>query len=912
MKSCFLHCLLVSGFLFCLQVTKAQNLAPNPGFEEYDPCPDDWGNGGSLQSSPWQNGNLATSDYFNTCATGTNVWVPDNFAGSQTAHSGNGYVGFYIREASVWREYIQAPLLSPLIAGTTYHVSFYLSLADNYCATSNIGAFFSAVPPDPANNIGTLNATPQVEANVGFINNTGEWMLITGCFVAQGGEQWVTIGNFYNNANTPLEPGCSTSFASYYYLDDVSVEAGDPAEEIELDLEDDVTTCASSFTINSGVSNVDYHWSTGETTPNITVTESDEYFLTITSGCASAVDSITVTFETSAQVQLGPPGLSLCQGETFYASLDPALGIYTWQDGSHNPVYTVTTPGIYSVTLENACGTSSDVIEILYTNIPAGFSLGDDVSICQGEEISFSFDPALGQFTWQDGSHSHEYTITAPGVYSLTISNECGSVSDQIIVTQSAGPQVDLGPSEVTFCDNEEISIDLNFDTQLGDFLWQDGSTGAAYHIDAPGIYSVTVTNACGMSDDEITVFAASAPAQFSLGDDAEICSGEIIEYNFDSALGDFEWQDQSTSSSYTISSGGVYHLTISNGCGAVSDTITVTEHTAPQINLGQDATLCEGESIVISLDPVLGEFLWQDGSTLSDYTISQAGVYSVTVTNSCGQNEDAREIFVVHSFPLELGSDIIVCPAALPVTLDVSTANATNYTWQDNSTQPVYQVMASGTYAVTVSNECFEKSDQINVIVEDSAPVVTLPDDLTLCPGDTLTLTAGNLQGEFLWQDQSEESSFEVIASGTYSLQVSNDCGVGTDTVNVVFENPLTPPDLGDDLVLCEGTTYTLHLTADGNNIRWQDGSNADSMIVDHAGMYFAEIFNACSSATDTIIVTIDNDPPVLDFQDTILLCAGQTLQINPGISGVDFVWSTGASSAVIDVTLPEYIFLL
>ena len=430
---------LISGF------AKAQNIAPNPSFETYSPCPTTYGNGGSLECTPWQNGNQATADYYNACATGTDVWVPDNIQGSQTAHTGNAYTGIYMRESSIWREYIQAPLLEPCVAGYSYEVSFYVSLADLYCPTANFGAYLSVNPP-PGNNIGTPGVIPQVESNLGFITENNDWVLVSGCFTAQGGEQWITIGNFYNNANTPMQPGCTTSYASYYYIDDVSVVQGDETNNLELELGGPVTTC-EPYEIDPGIPDVEYHWSDGSTDPTLVVTESGTYSLTITAGCGNVgIDSIEVDFVGSPAVNIGPETLALCEGESYGIHLLDEAGDYIWEDGSTSPNRIINTSGIYSVTMDDGCDITTDEITITVTGMPDPFSLGDDAFICDGDEIVYSFDPDLGTFLWQDGSITPNYTIWTSGLYSLTISNNCGSVSDEILVSNGATPQIDLGP----------------------------------------------------------------------------------------------------------------------------------------------------------------------------------------------------------------------------------------------------------------------------------------------------------------------------------------------------------------------------------------------------------------------------------------------------------------------------------
>ena len=76
---------------------------------------------------------------------------------------------------------------------------------------------------------GVLDAEPQITANLGFISDTANWVLITGCFIPQGGEIWMTIGNFIEehltevDTNCPLNPQDPYYLDTYYYMDDVSV-----------------------------------------------------------------------------------------------------------------------------------------------------------------------------------------------------------------------------------------------------------------------------------------------------------------------------------------------------------------------------------------------------------------------------------------------------------------------------------------------------------------------------------------------------------------------------------------------------------------------------------------------------------------------------------------------------------------
>lgn len=139
----------------------------------------------------------------------------------------------------------------------------------------------------------------------------------------------------------------------------------------------------------------------------------------------------------------------------------------------------------------------------------------------------------------------------------------------------------------------------------MSDYEWQDGTNGPDYIITAAGIYSVTLNDGCSEVSDVIEVMALAPPAPFDLGDNQNLCQGDELNILFDPLLGDFNWQDQSTSSTYTISTGGTYSLTISNMCGMETDEIIITSLDIPDVSLGLDnQIMCAWEIIDLELDP--------------------------------------------------------------------------------------------------------------------------------------------------------------------------------------------------------------------------------------------------------------------------------------------------------------------
>jgi hypothetical protein len=210
----------------------AVNLVPNPSFESFAGCPTSFGQ--ISLAAPWDTPNTGTSDYLNACAPVVfpSLNVPQNQLGFEPAHSGVAYAALIpLSAAANYREYIEAPLASPLAPGTPYLVRFWVSLADSaLLAIDRIGAYLSVGPVGPVPNFAALPFTPQVEspANV-YLSNANGWTLVSGVVVAAGGEDHITLGNYHDDATTNSVAGPGQwPGGSYYYIDDVSVEAVAP------------------------------------------------------------------------------------------------------------------------------------------------------------------------------------------------------------------------------------------------------------------------------------------------------------------------------------------------------------------------------------------------------------------------------------------------------------------------------------------------------------------------------------------------------------------------------------------------------------------------------------------------------------------------------------------------------------
>ena len=207
-----------------------QNLVPNPSFEVYDTCP--YYSGGITFSNNWSSPNMGSPDYYNQCATSGYLSVPSNIFGFQYAHTGVAYVGIAVYSSITnGSEYVQVQLNDTLKTNHKYCVSFYVnlwtknnSLVD--VGITELGLLFSNNAITSTNMLPFPNV-PQITSPVGvYLIDTANWMEISGIYTAQGGEKYITIGNFKNNTSTDtitVENGTNSEKRAYYYIDDVSV-----------------------------------------------------------------------------------------------------------------------------------------------------------------------------------------------------------------------------------------------------------------------------------------------------------------------------------------------------------------------------------------------------------------------------------------------------------------------------------------------------------------------------------------------------------------------------------------------------------------------------------------------------------------------------------------------------------------
>lgn len=215
--------------------------------------------------------------------------------------------------------------------------------------------------------------------------------------------------------------------------------------------------------------------------------------------------------------------------------------------------------------------------------------------------------------------------------------------------------------------------------------------------------------------------------------------------------------------------------------------------------------TFCPGDSVMLSLDGTFTKYQWSNGDTLSSTSISESGIYYVTVTDTGGCTAVSNPIRIVVD-PVTIPTitalgDTVFC-AGESVILQASAS--TEYLWSTGATTQTIEVEQAGFYAVKAKGLCslFESSPMNIQVLEAPAPQVQ-PD--TILIGESAVLTAtGN---QLAWYDSpgsstplSEGAVFTTPAlteNTTYWVSNTTSYGLPNDFVGMVYHQGSATSDV-------------------------------------------------------------------------------------------------------------------
>jgi len=526
--------------------------------------------------------------------------------------------------------------------------------------------------------------------------------------------QWAETANptviIGTGPSLQVSPLVTTSY-NVYGLNDTSTVTVNVIPLPVINLGNDTIVCPGSpVMLDAFIFGSTYLWQDGFTGPLYAASQPGTYSVIVTNiyGCVGT-DIIQISNYGLPSTNLGND-TTLCAGDSLTLNAFYPGATYLWHDGSNGPTYLASSSGSYSVTVTDINGCRSNDY-ILISNFPLpGVNLGNDTSLCQGDQIAWNVLQPGATYLWHDGSVQPTNQSTT-GLNWVEVTNSLGCTGiDSIMISRYPNPAVNLG-NDTVLCPGEILVLDASIIN--GSYLWNNGSILPQRTLSATGSYWIEVTDNNGCSArDTININYVSSTA-ISLGNDTIVCEGSNLLLDVSLAGAAYMWQDGSNMPTYSVTQSGLYYVEVTlNGCTAF-DTILISFDPTPSVNLGNDTTLCDGETIILDALQANATYIWQDASTNPFFQPTISGVYQVTVTLGICSSSDAIDITFNPLPVIDLGPDASYC--------DDETATLTvqgNYSfiWQDGSTGSSYQVNSPGVYSVTASNGNCSSNDSVDI----------------------------------------------------------------------------------------------------------------------------------------------------------------------------------------------------
>ena len=250
-----------------------------------------------------------------------------------------------------------------------------------------------------------------------------------------------------------------------------------------------------------------YIWSTNATTTQITATAPGTYSVTGSNACGQSTASITIVTGVPPQVAISG-GTTLCTGSSLMLTATGA-DTYLWNTGELNASILITTTGTYTVTGTNGCGQDVASITVLPAPPPVAQITGE-LLICTGSSTTLTASPATS-YLWSTQQTTQSIAVNAPGVYTVTLSNGCGSATTQVEVENvaldpafTATPTTGPAPLPVAFT-NTSSPPNATWSWAFGDGGASTAS-GPVHTYTGPGTYIATLTMTVGACTDEVSL----------------------------------------------------------------------------------------------------------------------------------------------------------------------------------------------------------------------------------------------------------------------------------------------------------------------------------------------------------------------------------------------------------------------
>lgn len=638
-------------------------------------------------------------------------------------------------------------------------------------------------------------------------------------FIAISGTSWLWSDGVTTQGNTVSAPGDYTvTITGANGCTAVSAPitvTNLPAPAGILSPADSVFVCPGQ-SVPFSVSAADtYSWSTGATTPDITVTAPGNYTVTTTNanGCSTVSRAYMGYYPTPAATITHNGSTTVCAGNSVLLTANNAAA-WQWSNGATTSSISATTTGAYTVTItdSNDCTAVSQPVQVNIQPLPvATINAIGATTFCEGG-AAILLASSGATHLWSNGAITQGVTAAVAGNYTVTVTdaNGCSAVSPPVTINVMPAPNAQIIPSGITaVCPGNTATLTA---TAGASYLWSNGLTTQSITV-TPGSYTVTITGANGCTDisNSSSVITAPLPGTtISASGSTAFCPGSSVTLTAPTGAS-YIWSTGATTPSITVTSAGDYQVTVtsSNGCTAVSTPVSTVVFFQPNatINPAGPTTFCQGGSVTLNA-VIASSYAWSTGANTQGITVTQSGTYTVTITNANGCTSASAPVTVTvlpnpAAFVVPAGP-VTICEGST-ATLIANAASA--YLWSNGATSQSILTTSPGIYTVTITNNNNCTAVSPPVMVSQSAPPVaniTPGGTLTICQGTPGLLTASPA-ASYLWSTGATTQSISVSEPGSYTVIVTNNAGCTASSAPTVVSTIL--PQNGQEIIVYKDT---------------------------------------------------------------------------------------------------------
>ena len=376
------------------------------------------------------------------------------------------------------------------------------------------------------------------------------------------------------------------------------------------------------------------------------------------------------------------------------------------------------------------------------------------------------------------------------------------------------------------------------------------------------------------------------------IGDDYDICEGQVATLDAGPGKESYLWSTGSTSQQIKVGAEGTYWVKVEREDCILYDTIKVRVRKGA-LDLGPDLEVCRGDTAIIDGKQNFS-WNWSDGTTSQKFATTQAGKYWVSVFDYTGCQASDTVMVSLKEPPLaDVGRDVVKCKWET-VVADATFEGAT-YRWNDGVTAATREIRHEGLYAVTVMANGCSATDSLVVENFPGPPQDSIYGTPSVCPFATdiayrVDASANSayrwiIEGGTISSEQQNAITVdwhEANASALVSVIVTDDRGCDGDTlqypvrVNVIL---LPEAPIGPDTLCLNKSQQITYYTPPTNgsafhwNIRGGDittGQGSGEVLVNWREGHHALWIEETSVTSDTVCTGISPELQVVVFRDS------------------------------------------